>query len=506
MLLRILETSDVHGHLLASKNSGLVRQAALIKRLKKQASVDEQIITIENGDFIQGSPLAYFVNEEIKQPSVLEKALDSVGYDVSLLGNHEFNYGKEFLEESLATRQTPILCANILGEDAQPYFGQPYKILKCGQYYVAILALTTQYIPHWEPAQHLTGLKFISAVEAAKKYLPFLRQKADFVLIAYHGGLERDLATDQPTEPLTGENEGSALAKLPGVTALITGHQHRQIAGHLKGVPVIQPGCFGKLVGEIKLEIQAGQVVKSAAKLLAVENEIPDPVLDQQLTQLKPSMDAWLNQPVCQFKTPQFEIHDHFQARLKGHPYIDLVNQIQAAASGVDISAAAIFDDQQPGFAKKVTISQIQANYPFSNGLAILQITGADLKAALEQCASYWKIEDGQIVVNPAYLFPKIQHFNYDLYRGIDYTIKVSQPIGQRVIRLNYHGQPVQKNDQLKIVLNQYRALGGGDFKMFSAAKIIKEIPTEMSELIISYLKGKSYLEIKKAGHYQVIK
>lgn len=506
MILRILETSDVHGYLLATDQGGLVKQAALIKRLKKAALPDEQIITIENGDFIQGSPLAYFVNEEIHQPQILEAALDSVGYDVSLLGNHEFNYGKNFLEKSLSFRTTPIICANILGNDGQPYFGTPYKILKCGQYRVAILGLTTQYIPHWEPAAHLKGLKFVSAVTAAKKILPILRQKADVILVAYHGGLERDLKTNQLTEPLTGENEAAELAKLPGIDALITGHQHRQIADYINGIPLIQPGCFGEMVGEIVFEIQAGKVINSQPKLLSVGKEEVDPVLTQQLEQVKSKLVAWLEQPVGKTETNELEIHDHFQARLKGHPFIEFINQVQSAATEIDISAVALFNNQQPGFSDPVTISQIQANYPFNNGLAVLQISGADLKAALEQCASYWSLRNDQIIVNPAYVFPKIQHFNYDIYRGIDYTIKVSRPIGSRIIKLNYHGHPIAANEQLKIVLNQYRALGGGDFKMFSAAKIIKEIPIEMPRLLINYLKEHSPVKVGKTSNYQVIK
>lgn len=507
MILRILETSDVHAHLLSEDGSGgLVKQASLIKRLKSQAASDEIIIAIENGDFIQGSPWAYFLNEEIHQPQALESALDSVGYDVSLLGNHEFNYGKNFLEKSLSYRKTPIICANILGNDDKPYFGTPYKILKCGQYKVAILGLTTQYIPHWEPANHLDGLKFISAVAAAKKFLPLLQQQADFVFVAYHGGLERDLKTNQPTELLTGENEAAALAELPGIDALITGHQHRQIADYINGIPLIQPGCFGKMIGEIKFEIQNGKILSSQPKLLPIEDEQPDSTLEQQLNQFVTGLNEWLKKPVGKVGTGQLAIKDHFKARLQGHPFIELINQVQTTITGIDISATALFNNQQPGFSDPVTIAQIQANYPFSNGLAVLQISGSDLKAALEQCASYWSLKDGQIVVNPTYIYPKTQHFNYDIYSGIDYTIKVSQPVGQRIIKLNYHGHPIADNEPLKIVLNQYRALGGGDFKMFSAAKIISEIPREMPELLIEYLKDHSPAKVGKASNYQVIK
>lgn len=260
------------------------------------------------------------------------------------------------------------------------------------------------------------------------------------------------------------------------------------------------------MVGEIEFEIENGKIVKSVPKLLSVKNEPAEPILSRQLNKITPEFNAWLNRPVGKVVDNQLEIHNHFKARLTGHPFIELINQVQSEITGIDISATALFNNQQSGFFSTVTIGQIQANYPFSNSLAILQISGLDLKNALEQCASYWCLKDGQISVNPTYIFPKAQHFDYDIYRGIDYTINVSRPIGKRVTKLNYHGHPIAADEQLKIVLNQYRAIGGGDFKMFSAAKIIKEIPREMPELLIEYLKEHTPIKINKIGSYQVIK
>lgn len=82
-------------------------------------------------------------------------------------------------------------------------------------------------------------------------------KKADIVVVTYHGGFESDLETGEPTELLTGENEGYAIAtKVPGIDALVTGHQHRVIATKVNGVPVIQPGYRGAYVGEICLQVE----------------------------------------------------------------------------------------------------------------------------------------------------------------------------------------------------------------------------------------------------------
>ncbi|MCB7376945.1 5'-nucleotidase C-terminal domain-containing protein, partial [Bariatricus massiliensis] len=76
------------------------------------------------------------------------------------------------------------------------------------------------------------------------------------------------------------------------------------------------------------------------------------------------------------------------------------------------------------------------------------------------------------------------QHYNYDIYSGISYTIKVSNPVGSRVVQLDYQGNPIHMKETYKVVLNNYRAVGGGNYPMFSADKIVEDIQTEGAQLI----------------------
>ena len=108
---------------------------------------------------------------------------------------------------------------------------------------IAVLGITTPYIPNWEQPATVKDLVFVSALETAKKYVPEMRKVADVVVVTYHGGFECDLSCGDPTELLTGENEGYAIVtQVEGIDALVTGHQHRVIAQKVNGVPVIQPG------------------------------------------------------------------------------------------------------------------------------------------------------------------------------------------------------------------------------------------------------------------------
>ena len=148
----------------------------------------------------------------------------------------------------------------------------------------------------------------------------------------------------------------------------------------------------------------------------------------------------------------------------------------------------------------------IMTNYVYPDGLALELITGEELKAALEKAATYFTLNlDHQIVVNPAFYSPKLRHYNYDMYEGINYRINVAKPVGHRIDKLLYQGQPVTDDQTFKIALNRYRAGGGGHYNMFHADKIIAENKTPMSQLIADYLRAHAVIKATVDNNFEVV-
>ena len=130
-------------------------------------------------------------------------------------------------------------------------------------------------------------------------------------------------------------------------------------------------------------------------------------------------------------------------------------------------------DNLWDAFAKEITMRSILTNYIYPNTLAVLRVTGADLKAALERTAEHLELdESGEIVFSPRFIEPKPEYYNYDMYEGVEYAIDLQKEIGQRIVRLNFKGHQVKDDDILEIVVNQYRAVGGGNYPMFCCFKI----------------------------------
>ncbi|MFC7365087.1 MULTISPECIES: bifunctional metallophosphatase/5'-nucleotidase [Bhargavaea] len=517
LTLTILETSDVHGYLFPGdgrnkeqdQDMGLFKAATVIREEKQKA--DGPVIVIDNGDFIQGSPLSTYMERERGTAAPLVGALNTLKVDAGIPGNHEFNHGLFYMMESVRAASFPVLAANILDETGEPVTGKAYEIFEKAGVRIAVLGLVTQYIPHWEHPDHCAGLTFRSAVDSAKEYVPMLREIADVVVVSYHGGFECDLETGEPTEILTGENEGYALlTEVHGIDVLLTGHQHRKIAAVKNGIPVLQPGHRGESVGKATLEMErqgdSWRIIGSRAELAEVNGKEEDLDLTEQFCMLKDNLDEWLERPVGAI-VGDMSIADTHSARISGHAYVDFINQVQMHHSGCSISGTSLFSQSAAGFPPSVTMRNIVTNYPYPNTLAVCRVTGSDLKEALELSATYFELnEDGEIGINSEFIYPKPQHYNYDMYAGIEYTIDLTRPPGDRISVLIHDGHLIQPDETLEIVLNQYRAVGGGGYHMFGPSKIAREIRVPMTELIAGYFKEYPVVMTTQNRNFEVIR
>lgn len=268
--LNILLTSDVHGTVYpihyqdnSKAEIGLAKISTLIK---KERSQNANVLLIDNGDFIQGTPFTYhYATYEKDMENPMSLLANYLEYDIAIIGNHEFNYGMDILNNAVTTANSPYLSANILDKNRkEPYFGKPYIIKHIeSNIKIAILGVTTHYIPHWEQAHHIKDLQFEDAFETTKKWVSYIRkhEKPDLLVVAYHGGFERDLQTGVPTEVLTGENQGYAMChEIEGIDILLTGHQHREIAHTvINGVTILQTGCNGHSVGKVTVTFEKAE-------------------------------------------------------------------------------------------------------------------------------------------------------------------------------------------------------------------------------------------------------
>lgn len=513
--IRLLITSDIHGYVYPTsfrdqreENLGLAKLATIIKEKRKKGHV----LLIDNGDLIQGSPLTFYHHKfKNKMSDPIITAANYLKYDAVTFGNHEFNYGLSVLKDVIAQSEFPWLAANIIEEHGS-FLGKPYIVKNIAGLRIAFLGLTTHFVPIWEESDHIKGLHFEDALQSAQKWVNHIRsqEEIDLLIVCYHGGFERDLQTGELVEKETGENQGYAMCReLGGIDILVTGHQHREIAERLLGKTVIQPGTKGFCLGEIVITI-----LKDKDRVVSISHEPSLIHVDEQVqadeevcTLLRPLYDEteeWLNQPIGVIDGDMY-IHDPFQTRLQEHPYVEFINKVQLQVSGAEISCTALFHSKQGGFSNHVTMRQIVANYIYPNTLKVIVLSGSDIREALEQSATYFELKNGEITVNPKFENPKQQHYNYDMWEGIEYELKISNPVGVRVTKLHYNGNPIDPDRKFTVVMNSYRATGAGDFPMFQNKPVVKEVQTDMTELIAQEIMDRKIIRAECNHNWRVI-
>ena len=504
VVITLLETSDVHGHIYPTdyrgpgdKSLGLAKLSTIIR---KERVKDPNLLLLDNGDLLQGTPFMYhYAKYDRGGMHPAAKLLNVLTYDAAVLGNHEFNYGLELLNSHIEDAECPYLSANIVTEsNGRPAFGQPYQIFTMQEgIRVAVLGITTHYVPNWEDSANILGLEFEDAFMSAQQWITHIRktEHPDAVVVCYHGGFERDPVTGEATEPLTGENQGYEMCmNLEGMDVLLTGHQHRLLAGDLNGVAYAQPGSAGQALAKVELiferNAEGGWVISGKQALLLHASEVE---ADQEVLALfgeaERNTQAWLDQPIGRAEG-DLSITDPFSARQKDHAFTEFINRVQMEVTGAPISCAAIFTNEARGFTEHITMRDVVSNYIYPNTLKVLLLTGRDIRDALEQNALYFATYEntGTLQVSRSYLHPKPQHFNYDMWEGIEYELDISRPAGSRVTKLQFNGAPMDLDASFEVVMNSYRAGGGGNFGMLRDKPVIREIPTDMTEILADYI------------------
>lgn len=492
-LIRLIVTSDTHAHWLNrpdNPNQSLLNTAGLIQDL--QAKDADISLTIDLGDFMQGSSFATYLNQKQSDGRVLARAMNAINYDYQLIGNHEFNFGQAYRDQVLKALDAQLLLSNIIDDQTnQVFIGKPYDIIEKDGIKVGIVGVTTSYIPHWELPKHYEGLSFVDAYESAKYYVDIVRPQVDLMILAYHGGFERDIESGRALEELTKENQAyEMLVGIEGVDVLLTGHQHRELNQQSGQTWIIQPGYAGELVGEIEVEIDSHKALNIQGQLHRTDESV---IKKNLLEIMEPEIslaDEWLNKVIGQAPLKQVT-NSEFEARMFGHPYIEFINQIQLDATGADFSGVALINDAFNQFHGPITHEVLLKSYPYFNLIAKVNVSGEDLYHIMSYNFEYFSLdEDNNLIINPEYIEPKARHYNFDLYSGIQTTVDMTKNVGERIVQIidEKTGQAIDKNKNYSLAVSQYRAVGGGDFVWFNQSKIESITEIDIASLMIEAL------------------
>ena len=502
MKIRILATSDVHGMVMPYRysdlkpcNHGFRKLEGVIRKYR-----NEHTILIDNGDILEGSPLLsyYYKHDDGYKDHLMCELINEMRYDFVNIGNHDLNYGIKVLNKYLDHIDARCINGNLLYSGKS--IGNQITVKEIDGVRIAIVGAVTHYLTNWEKEINLKGIDVMDAFEYMSKTVRMIKDNhlADVIIGVYHGGFERDLETGELTEDDTGENQAYRMVKeIEGLDILITGHQHRSIATKCFNTYVTQTAYNASEIAFIEFDTDTKE---ADVRLLNADSD--DYHISSRISDIEEKTEKWLDVTVGEVIDADLKVNDEINARIHKHPVITFINKVTLDASGADLAGNALFNGAV-GFNKSITMRDIVSTYIYPNTIVVYEVNGRILKEYLEKSAEYFAIKDEKIDVDESYIYPKPQHYNYDMVDGIDYTIKVSNPKGHRITEIKYHGKSVEDEDIFTLALSNYRSGGGGNFFMFKGCKKVKDIQTDMVTLISEYLLREKKVTL---NHYENIK
>jgi 2',3'-cyclic-nucleotide 2'-phosphodiesterase/3'-nucleotidase len=515
----VLATTDVHGYLWPwdyftrqPAPRGLAAAATLVAAVRGETP---NTLLVDCGDAIQGSPLESVHEAGVRDgrtgsPDPVMLAMNRMGYDAMVVGNHEYNYGLGNLAAARRTARFPWLSANTRTGAALPPFA-PYVVKSVGGVKVAVIGVTTSAVPEWEKPEQIRGLEWLLPEEGVRLALEELREeKPDVVLAAVHGGLDRDPATGElrPGERPGEDSAWEIAERFPQLAAVIYGHTHRREEGRRVGrVLLVQPRPWGQDVARVDITLarEGGgpwSLRNVTSRLLpVVPTTPPDPAVLEEARPYHEAAERYLEQPVAESPAEL----SGARGRFEDNALVDAIHEVQLHYAAADVSFASLFDARVRVARGPVTVRELAALYLYDNELYAIEGDGRMVREALENAARYYRTCPDPSCSRGPLVDRAVRGYNYDTAQGVQYEIDLREPEGHRVKDLLYHGAPLRDDERLRIAVNNYRAAGSAGYRVFRGAPVVWRSGREIRDLMVEYFAARRVLPARPDGNWRLL-
>lgn len=478
--LKFVETSDVHGcyypydFIRRSPMTGsLARVHSFVSEMRK--SYGDRLILMDNGDILQGQPVAYYYNYiDTTSVHVVADMLNYMRYDVGTMGNHDVEAGHAVYDRWVRQCEFPVLGANIIDvKTGKPYL-PPYKVIERDGVKVVVLGMITPAIPSWLPEQLWSGLRFEDMETSARKWVKRIQEeeKPDVLIGLFHAGPEGN-KLDNVVE----NGSGDVARRVPGFDVVFMGHDHVRLCQKIvneagDSVLLADPANAAKVVADVTVKVvkKDGKVVRKSVQgnLTPVDRYAPDEAFIKEFEPQYQATADFVSRRIGRMnKTISTK-----EAYFGPSAFIDLIHQLQLDITGADVSFCAPLSFAAEIREGDIYVSDMFNLYKYENMLYTMELTGQEIKDFLEMSYAIWtsqmKSPDDHLMLlneeDKGFGRFKNPSFNFDSAAGIIYTVDVTKPQGEKIsIKSMADGSPFCLDKTYKVAVNSYRGNGGGD-------------------------------------------
>lgn len=526
--LHVLTTNDTHGAWFDSTYvDGNVRNNIFavyhyVDSIRNEFGEDN-VLLIDGGDCLQGDNAPYYYNYvAVGEPHLFPRIAEYMGYDVVCVGNHDIETGHDVfdrLNRELKSGGVAFLGANAVEQAmGKPYFAE-YKVFKKAGLKVLVIGFTNPNIPAWLDEEVWSGLEFESLLPYAQDVVDRVtkKEKPDVVIVAAHSG--------------TGDGDGSQLENqgldlfrsLRGVDYLICAHDHSPYTAETDSIIMSNAGSKSAYLGhaEISLNVEGGKMLskESSVSLVRVDRKLADSRMRDYFYPEYLKVKAFTLQEVGSLDRDLYT-RDAFKGMCD---YMNLIHTVQLSVPEAGLSFAAPLTYNGTIHSGTLLYNDMFTIYPYENQLFVLALTGSEIKSVLEYSYDGWiqngsehilKIENTDDVRTGQTRWSfSGRTYNFDSCAGINYTVDVTKPYGERISILSLaDGSAFEPDSMYNVAMTSYRASGGGGHITQGAGLSDEEISErtvakypEIREMIYRYFKAESPVCADKFGDRTVL-
>ncbi len=517
--ITILGTTDIHGNVWGfsyendkeTTNTGMARIATYVDQVRSE---QPNVVLVDNGDTLQGNIMTDDLYNKRAGDHPVITAMNMMGYDSMTLGNHEFNFGEQLIPRIQTLANFPILAANMARVDGT-MAALPYTIIERAGVKIGIIGLTNPNAPRWD-GEKVDSFVYSAVGPACRKTIDIIKNKVDLIVVTAHVGLYPEY-----DEEFGSDGANKILELCPEIDALLVGHAHVTVNETVGNTLVGGARNLGREVVRFDITLDTDRKVTAhSVSIVDMANYEPSQALRSEPFIAKahqetrdfisggaPTADGKTSggifgQAAVDFQ-PANEIKGIPEGKVRDTAVMDLINSVQLANSGADVSAAALFSDTSNIPAGNINYGTIFGIYKYDNTLYRVQVTGSELKAYMEWSAScYNQAMPGDISVS---FNPEKPGYLYDMFAGVDYDIDLSKPVGKRIVNVMYKGKPLADTQKLTLAVNNYRYSSALKAQKLVAATKEWESPNSIRDMLVQYIQENKVIEPKIDNNWKII-
>lgn len=465
--ITIVHTNDTHGRILADDDNGVLgweRVATIVEQTRNQ---NPNTLVLDAGDALHGTNESQFFSGA----SVIN-AMNSVGVDVMVPGNHDFNYGQDRLLALEQEAAFDIVSANVINvteDESENFLLKPYVIRELGQLKVAVFGLSSVDTPILTHPKNVVGLTFTDPVLTAQALLDDLPE-VDCVIALTHLGYDEDKKLAQ---------------EVPEIDIIIGGHSHTEtlIAEKVNNTYIAQAGEWTKHVGRENLIFYKGELVDVISTPVDFDASIPSSPRTGKLAsvvaeRVQEEMQAVIGKAVTLLNGERADV------RARETNLGNLIADVMLESTGADVAMTNGGGIRASIPVGDITVNSVKTVLPFGNTLTTIKLTGEQLVSVLEHSVRLYPETNGG--------FMQIS--------GLTFSFDPSKPAGERVIEVKVGGMLLDKEAIYTVATNDFTAAGGDGFTAFAEGTGLINTGISLDVVLMEYIEQNGEIDAKTDG------